>query len=136
MTRLKHWPSRFAALVASARLEPFAWGSHDCCLWAADSVLALTGVDPAHALRGTYGDERSALKLVARLGGLTAIGLMCGPEIKPAHATDGDVGLVAWPDGVVSLGVHGGTRWMCVGDAGLVDLPLSAASLVWGVGRA
>lgn len=135
MTRLRDWQSRFAALVAEARARPFAWGSHDCCLWAADAVQAVTGRDPAARWRGTYSSEVGAFRIVLALGGLPMIGALCGSEILPGLAITGDIGTVKWADGVVSLGVNaGGDRWLVVGDAGLVTMH-DCALQVWGVGR-
>lgn len=135
MTRLKNWPSRFDALVGSVRGKPFEWGVHDCCMWASNAVLAITGSDPAAAWRGAYSTERQALSLIVRLGGLEQIGAKGGAEIPLALATVGDVGLVTWPDGTRALGVCGGSFWICAGDVGVASLPLEAASMVWGVGR-
>lgn len=134
MTRLKTWPSRFAALVAEAWVRPFEWGTHDCCLWSADAVQAITGEDPAAAWRGTYQCERGAARVLFRLGGLSAAGALAGAEIDPSLATTGDVGMVRWPDGIVSLGVCAGEGWLVVGDAGLVRL-MHRALRAWGVGR-
>ncbi len=134
MTRRKDWPSRFAALVEEARLRPFEWGVHDCCLWAADSVLALTGVDHALGLRGTYADALAARRVLDALGGYAGAAALAGPEIAPALAGAGDVGLVASgaEDGV-SLGVCTGIEWLCVGDAGLLRFPLASAQRAWRV---
>jgi hypothetical protein len=135
MKRLKDWPSRFAALVESARARPFEWGAHDCCLWAADAVKAVTGNDPAAPWRATYRTERAAMAILARLGGHAAVGALGGPEISPRLAIAGDVGLVRWTDGTKSLGVFGGHWWLCVADQGLTTMPIDAALRAWGVGR-
>ena len=133
--RLKNWPSRFAALVASVRARPFEWGKHDCCLWAASAVLAITGRDPGAQWRAGYRTGRAALLILGSIGGLEAAGAMSGRPIAPALACEGDVGLVTWPCGTRSLAVRSTDAWMCAGDAGLVFLPLDAASHAWGVGR-
>jgi hypothetical protein len=135
MTRLRNWPSRFAELVDRARSSPFAWGSHDCCLWAASATLAITGTDPAAHLRHTYFSERAGLKVLASIGGLEGAGALIGPSIPLALATVGDVGLVTWPDQTRSLAVRSMSTWMCAGDHGIVHLPLDAANMAWGVGR-
>lgn len=133
--RRRDWPGRFFRLIGAARARPFAWGTHDCCLWAADSVEAVTGTDPAARWRGTYRDEIGALRLVRALGGLPAVAALGGVEIAPGLAAPGDVGLVTWPDGVACLGVCAGvSRWLVVGDSGLVTLHQRAAR-AWGVGR-
>jgi hypothetical protein len=135
MPRLKTWPSRFAALVDEVRARPFAWGSHDCCLWAASAVLALTGNDPGADLRHTYFTGRAAARILVHIGGLEGAGSRTGPSIELGMATVGDVGLVTWPDGTRSLAVRSMTTWMVAGEHGLAHLPLEAASQAWGVGR-
>ena len=129
--RLKNWPSRFAALQQMAQHEPFAWGTHDCCLWAADSVLACTGVDPAQAWRGTYHDEAGGMALLESLGGLHAVAALGGPPIDPRCATVGDVGIL-WI-GAEVLAVCGGGCWLLCGPRGIeyTELP---ARMAWGVG--
>lgn len=135
MRRLGDWPSRFDRLVTATRELPFAWGHHDCCLWAASAVEALTGRDPAAQWRGAYDDARGALNLLEGLGGLEAAGAMTGMAIAVAMASVGDVGLVTWPDGTESLAVCSGHDWMCAGDDGLIRLPIACARSAWGVGR-
>lgn len=135
MARLKTWPSRFAALVDRVRSAPFAWGSHDCCLWAATAVLTITGEDPAREWRHSYFTPRAALLILQSLGGYEGAGALTGTPIALALATVGDIGLVTWEDGTRSLGVRSMTTWMCAGAHGLVHLPLDAASHAWGVGR-
>ena len=133
--RLRNWPSRFAEHVESARARPFEWGSHDCCLWAASAVQAITGLDPGAAWRGTYTTAHRAMRLLESLGGLESAGALMGSSVDITRAAIGDVGLVTWPDGTESLAVCSGHSWLCAADTGLQRLPLDAARLVWGVGR-
>jgi len=51
VSRPPDWPERLLAALAAARDRPFRWGEHDCCLFAADLIEAVTGVDPAAAFR-------------------------------------------------------------------------------------
>jgi hypothetical protein len=92
--RYGDWPERLARCIAAARTRRFAWGEHDCALFAADCVQAMTGRDPAGAYRGRY---RTALG-VARLlrqrnsdlaGAWTAA--LGAPLANPAYAQRGDV---------------------------------------------
>ncbi len=135
MIRRKDWPSRFAALVDQVRSQPFKWGSHDCCLWAATAVLTLTGVDPGAPFRHTYFTARAALHILESLGGLEGAGALMGPQIDAALSTVGDVGLATWPDGTESLAVRSMTTWMVAGESGIEHLALDAVSMAWGVGR-
>lgn len=134
MSKLLDWETRLAALVTQAHSRPFAWGEHDCCLWAADCVLAQTGTDPADGLRGTYADARAAAALVERLGGMAEIGARGGAEIAPLMATHGDIGL-AEHAGRELLALSNGDHWLVVGTDGLLYLPVTAASRAWRVGH-
>lgn len=136
MTRLPDWQDRLTALVAHAHRQPFAWGTHDCCLWAADAVLALTGRDPAADLRGRYADATGAMRALRAMGGLLGAGRRAGIALAgPGHARDGDVALVS--DGRrPMLAVHAGAVWLVAATGGLHALPVSAARVTWGVGHA
>lgn len=133
--RLVDWEFRLDALVRQAHREPFAWGRRDCCLWAADATWALTGMDPAADVRGTYDDERGALRVLQRLGGLCAVAARGGAPIRPAFAIDGDVGLVQWQETEL-LAVRVGEVWLAVSRTGLIAAPADAAVGAWGVGHA
>lgn len=132
--RLPDWRARLAAVVAAAHRQPFVWGRHDCCLWAADAVRAVTGQDPAHDLRGRYDTANAALQALRGIGGLRGAGARMGaPLAGPLLAQDGDIGLVH--DGrrpMLAVSVSG--LWLCAATPGLHPLPMAAASAVWGVG--
>ena len=133
--RLPDWPARFAALVARAHRTPFAWGGQDCCLWAADSALALTGQDPAADLRGTYTTAAGAWHALRSVGGLRGAASRGGVLLPgPAYAIDGDVAIV---QGAArrGLAVHVAGLWMCATERGLYALPAAAARCAWGVGH-
>lgn len=134
MQRLPDWPARFAALVRQRRAHPFVWGQHDCVLWAADVVLALTGADFGAQYRGTYSTALQAAHLVEDLGGLTAIvSSYLGEPISPSMARVGDIGLVS--DGGRDLvAVCNGAHWLAPGASGLAVLSLNAGVSAWRVG--
>lgn len=123
---------RFDALVAQRMREPFAWGAHDCCLFAADAVLALTGQDHAAGLRGTYTDAMGAVRVLQQLGGLRAVAGRVGPRVAPLGARVGDVGLVAHADREL-LAVCVGDVWLAPGPHGLGATPLGDAICAWSV---
>lgn len=125
---------RLDALLRAAWARPFEWGAHDCALFAADAVLAQTGVDPAAPLRGRYSNAVGAGRLVRQLGGLPAIvGAALGAPLRsPLLACVGDVGYTHSQ----ALAVCIGERWVCPGARGLVLLPLAGAATAWRVGCA
>lgn len=120
----------FDALVAARTEQSFAWGSQDCALFAADCVQALTGVDHAADLRGSYQTELGAAKLLAKLGGLAAVASRAGPEVPPLCAQAGDVGLLDCGDRQ-SLGVCLGPHWVAAGASGVIALAFNAATQAW-----
>ena len=125
-------PARAAldALIAERRLMPFARGTNDCCMFAADAVLAMTGRDLAADWRGTYSDDRGALRLIQQLGGLAEIGAMAGDPIPPLCADVGDVGLVE-VEGVEALAVCVGAVWLAPMAQGLGAARLEDARMAW-----
>ncbi|QHJ00124.1 hypothetical protein GT347_20350 [Xylophilus rhododendri] len=72
----------------------FAWGSHDCCTFAADWVLAATGRDPMADLRG-LDSPLQAMRRLRDLGGFVEAGVKAmGPALPGLMAQRGDVVLV------------------------------------------
>jgi hypothetical protein len=130
------WADRLAALIRERRRAPFVWGQHDCCLWAADAVLAIRGFDLAADYRGTYSTAAGALRALRARGHrlpVDAADAALGERRIAAMAKIGDV--VAWtPPGEggrmgPALGVCYGARSLFVGtsagQAGLVTLDTS-----------
>lgn len=83
MARKAGWESILAETIEAARHTPFAWGTHDCALWAADCVYAMTGVDYAAPFRGQYQTEAEAKRLIegqyGSLGGYVSRHLVSVP---------------------------------------------------------
>ena len=59
--------------LRDAMRREFSWGGHDCALFCADRVLAVTGVDPARRWRGSYHSEAGARAVIEAAGGLVAL---------------------------------------------------------------
>lgn len=134
MHKLPDWAQRLDALVAQAQRRPFAWGSFDCCLWAADAVLAQTGEDPAADLRGTYADAAGAARVLRAQGGLRGVATRGGEPIAPLMARTGDVGLLR-SNGRPLLAVCGHDHWLVVMADGLTVRAYRDAAMAWRVGR-
>lgn len=133
-TEAAAWQIALQGLITERMQMPFAWGSHDCCLWAADAVLAQTGIDPAANERGTYFDVDGAARLLRELGGLSEVGRRAGPEIPPLMAQFGDIGLMQI-DGRQMLGVCAGQVWLAPGIERMSAAPLESAVQAWRVNR-
>lgn len=132
MKTVRHldWPERLAAFVEGRRFTPFVWGGNDCCLFAADAVLAITGTDLALDHRGRYADARGALEIVGAPGGLA--GLVDLPGRDPGLARRGDV-VLAEMQGREVLGVCVGADYAAPGADGLVFRPMNEARRAWEV---
>lgn len=133
MKRFDDWPSRLDAAVEEARKRPFAWGVHDCALFAADMVLAVTGRDLASSWRGGYGSARQALRALRGHGGLAGVATKAlGDPVSPAQAMRGDVVMTRthqWP----ALGICLGAKAAFTGYEGLVFLPMKDCEQAWHV---
>lgn len=130
-SRLSDWQQRLAVCVAARANLPFAWGSQDCALFAADCVLACTGEDIATDVRGRYKTDAGAARFIKRLGGLAAIAAArLGPEVAPLMAQPGDVGLLE-NAGNPCLAVWTGAVWHAPAEQGLTPFPIECATRAW-----
>lgn len=131
------WPERLAAYLATARRRPFAWGAHDCALFSAGAVEALTGTDLAAPYRGRYTTARGAARVLRRAGAGSLDAFVAGyfPRLPgPLLAQRGDLALVDSGTGAgLALGVVYGAQVLSVGPDGLAEVPLSAAVTAWRV---
>lgn len=126
------WRMRFDALIADRMGRPFVWGVQDCCLFAADCAVIVSGADPACGLRGTYSDAAGALRALASIGGIEGAGARFGAPILPLMARTGDVGLVPCGDRE-ALAVCASSVWLAPSVAGLAAMPFEAARMAWRV---
>lgn len=139
MKRFGDWPALLDAFVASRLKLPFAWGWNDCCLFACDAVLAMTGEDLAESFRGKYFNARDAKRMLQQAGAETVgeladriaadFGLRCVP---PQFAQRGDVVLLhrelGESLGIVSL--DGVDIW-APADEGLARIAFGAGQRAW-----
>ena len=134
LVRLPDWQTRLEAFVRQRQHLPFAWGSNDCCLFAADAVLAITGHDLAPGLRGAYSTPQQGLRRVAARGGVQAIACKAlGAATGPLRARVGDIVLVQI-DGQDALGLCNGTSVLGPSAAGIVAMGMGSALAAWKVG--
>jgi hypothetical protein len=135
--RLDGWEERLEAAIEAGRTRTFAWGGiedrHDCCTFAARCIDAVTGSSLIVNLACEYDDERTALRFLARHGGLAgAVTHYLGEGVpRWSAARRGDVCLVPTERGD-GLGVCVGNRIAVAGD-GVELYPLELAQLVWAI---
>lgn len=134
MTRFPDWRPRLRAYVSSVSRETFAFGRHDCALFAAGAVAAMTGVDPAAAWRGRYRTAADGLNWL-RVAGYADPFALAGAlfeEVPAAFAQIGDLAEVPGEDGP-ALGVVQGAAIYVIRREGLATVPLTTASRAWRV---
>lgn len=132
MSRVPTWEPRLHALIAGAMHRPFSWGSHDCALWGADVVLALTGTDHGAAFRGTYDDAAGAAAALRTHGAGTITRTFDRhlERITPGLAQRGDLVMIG-NGRAGSIGVCMGALGWFVSDEGLISKPRPEWSRAW-----
>ncbi|MGD0586693.1 MAG: hypothetical protein ABSA86_13140 [Oryzomonas sp.] len=132
--RYQDWPQRLHKRIMAVHATPFEWGKHDCCLFASDTVLELTGTDHAADLRGTYSSALEAAKVLKERGGVRGIaGAALGAEIPATLAQRGDIVLIQTEDHGDTLAVCIGMQCVAPGLDKLLYLPMTAAVTAWRV---
>lgn len=134
MNRTDGWRGRLEAHVEAHRRAPFAFGRHDCGLFAAGAVEAMTGTDPAAEMRGRYQTMAGALRKIRAAGFADHIDMVAGlfEEVHPAFAQVGDLAAVDG-DGAPAIGVVGGGHVFVPRETGLGVVPLTDARRAWRV---
>jgi len=134
--RRPDWPERLAAHVEARRDVPFAWGSQDCCSFAADAVQAMTGRDWLAPHRGQYQDAASAEAIMGDAGLETLVaGLLASfgaGDCPPGFAQRGDLALVL-SGNELTLGVVLGEVVAAPGLRRLAFVPRTAIRRGWSV---
>lgn len=133
-TRKIDWQLAFEQTVREHKDKAFIWGEHDCVLWAANTVLAITGFDPASNFRGEYSTALGAAKILKEHGGMEALvtGVLERDPVAPAFANVGDV-LMVLQEGQPMLAICNGETMLAPGLKGLVALSTLSAVKAWKV---
>lgn len=131
--RLPDWKPRLTCYLAASARKPYAIGTHDCALFAAGAVEAVTGHDPAAAWRGAYASKAGGLRLLQAAGhrdhfDATAAALK---EIRPSFAAAGDIAAVHDGVGQTALGVVQGEMVYVLRETGLGLVPRTAMFRAW-----
>lgn len=126
--RLPNWRSRLSDHLAAIAGSAFAYGEHDCALFAADCVAAMTGIDLAAKYRGLYRTLKGGLKALARDGYDSHLAVVAAhfAEVPTAFAQVGDI-MVLDVRGVAALGIDAGERIAVLQTQGLAMAPRAAA---------
>ncbi|MEL6754937.1 MAG: hypothetical protein AAFP81_00765 [Pseudomonadota bacterium] len=126
--RRSDWQQKLSQEAIRLQNTPYEFGEHDCILFAANCVLAMTGRDLADDIRGRYKTEIGAARIIKNEG-FSSLGDMIAdrlPEIELREVGRGDVVLCDGPYGEFAAMVVGKT---CVspGRNGMIHIPVSQA---------
>lgn len=128
--RLEDWRPRLSAYVHSIAGKPFQWGVHDCALFTAGAVEAMTGHDYAADYRGTYTTLIGGLRKLKKSGFDSHADMAASlfDPIASAFAQVGDLAAIETEIGI-ALGVVQGTRIYVLrpGEAGIGTVDLLSA---------
>jgi len=133
--RRADWMERLQGCVENAKLLPFRYGVHDCCLWAARCVDEMCGTNHVYAIesRFNYSDEDSAnAVIVAGKGLLALVDEFLGDHTGKQWAAPGDVVLVR-NAGRALVGIVVGHSVIAPSDHGLLVLPYDDIAVCWKV---
>jgi len=135
MKRLEGWEQALVEMTASKLRTPWAWGVHDCVIFAADCILAMTGEDLAEDFRGRYDNESEAWATLASIGHNDLGSLVASrlPDIEPRDAGRGDVVLMAGEQGDFIAICDGRTAVGPKAPRGINHNPMVAATRAWRV---
>lgn len=134
MTRLPDWEERLNAYVASRYDEPYAYGHHDCGMFAAGAVEAMTGAHPFPEFIGRYSTAAGSVRALKRYGAGTKEATFDAkfPTCPIGFARRGDL---AFHEG--SVGVVMGPFALFVGEMdgtdGLFRIPRAEWERAWTV---
>jgi hypothetical protein len=129
IARRDNWPDLLAAYIEERRNAPFAWGSNDCCLFAADWIQIATGRDIAAQWRGSYTTALGARRALDEGGGIERlVEQEGGIRIQTGLAQRGDLVAQDFPVGI-ALGICVGPLAAFVSQNGIEFVPLSKASI-------
>jgi len=126
-----------ADFLKGASGRPFVWGECDCCLFAADWVLARTGQDPAAGWRGRYDTKARASQIAHRAGGLAhhVAAQFSGLNIAKTDAPDeGDVGVLVLPFHGQIVGIRTSLgRWTFKTQRGVLSAACPNVIAAWSI---
>ena len=123
--RLPDWRGRLNRYIEAVRRRPFAPGTHDCALFVAGAVEAMTGEDPSEGLRGAYATMAEGLLLLQKRGFIDHVDAAAAryERIPRETAQVGDIAVVSSSEGR-ALAIVGGHRVFSVGPRGVVTIDL------------
>ena len=130
MKRTNDWPTRLADFLLTKRSEPFQWGENDCCLFAADAIIAMGGEDVAKDVRGRYKTAIGARRIMKSLGASNLVELLTQRLGQPDRLlTRGSIVVIKSNEQLVA-GVYYQKPWALT-ENGLQGMPIESVIQSW-----
>lgn len=128
LERTTGWESRLFGYIEEKKFTPFAWGTHDCCTFAAGAVFALT---EQSVFTPAYSNAFEANSFMESVGGIEAwMTEQFGEPAAPLQGRRGDIAMLALPDREL-LSVVVGEEVVAPGEEHLLFYPIMTATKVW-----
>ena len=121
--RFTDWPSRLNLYLKEVQEripeKGLKYGEFDCCIFIADAVVVMTGVDLFKKYRRRYKTKIGASRILKRMGGLRkALASVLGQECHKAMVCQGDI---VYLDG--ACGICFGHYCLFLHDSGFSKIP-------------
>ena len=119
--------SKIIAYIEGNIKNRFVWGHWDCCIFIADYVRLMTGVDPMAEFRGVYDCHKSAAVALREHGAGTLRDTLRDKFKlkKVSHARRGDIVLGYDEYNNHAAGICLGSFCLFVGDVGYIKCSIS-----------
>lgn len=137
MRRHDYWPGALERVIDKARTKRFRRGRHDCALFVAACIKAMTGADYGAPFRGKYNTKEGAAMMLRERGAETPgdyASVVLGQPVSHREAGRGDVAEFMTPEGP-SIGIidNSGRRIVTVADEGVIFIDKKNALRAWRV---
>lgn len=127
--RIEGWEFALSQYLAEVKSIPFGWGTNDCCLFSANWVNQLIGIDYMAEFRDQYTNEEEALKIIEEHTNLVVeLDSLLEPSAIP-FARRGDIVMYKG-----ALGICNGMHSYFMLEKGLFPIKTSRCSNAWKVG--
>lgn len=129
MKRLSDWRARLDRYLDDVDTEHFQWGVFDCGIFVAGCIKAMTDVDLAAGIAGSYSDFAGSIRVLRKRGYQDHVAYFAAHlrEIHPSEATHGDIAVVPAVQGQYSLALVNNQSLICLSESGRRPLSRSAA---------
>lgn len=133
LTRLVNWRSNLQSFILTIQAQHFEYGVHDCIIFPANCIRAMTGVDLAIPYRGKYKTLRGGIGLLKKHGYKDQFDYIKRnfTEYPPSMAQTGDIALVDIGDSIPAGGIVYGDVIYMVHRKSIAVVPITMAATVY-----